>query len=253
MSGVAETAQPLDVTPSAPFAALDVNAVMADANGTNGQPISLTWQVTNNGVGTTNTDRRPFASSLATNPARTRGIRTLQDYARLTALAVGATARDGKRQPGGRTGYDLFVRPDRLRRPAVSIHPHRREHRSFRRCLRAIRCATTDRLAPALSHTGADAVTRRRQVDVTWTPRVEEHRRQRHRRGVERRALSHAGRRHEPEPGNEAGHVSPRAGIAGRHLLHADRNHRTAAAHPGALPLLLQQRVPGSGWYCSRE
>ncbi|MBI2322656.1 MAG: hypothetical protein HYU88_11375, partial [Chloroflexi bacterium] len=52
-TNVASPAHLVDVTPI-PYADLQVDTVVADANGVNSQPLKVTWSVSNQGIGNTN-------------------------------------------------------------------------------------------------------------------------------------------------------------------------------------------------------
>jgi hypothetical protein len=78
----------LDVVPI-PYADLTVSDVVADAAGMSGQPLTVSWNVTNQGIGITNTASWSDTVLLATDAAGTNIVATLGTLDHKGVLAVG--------------------------------------------------------------------------------------------------------------------------------------------------------------------
>src|SRR5690606_27284334 len=73
-----------------PFADLDLVSVVADPQGTNGQPLRVSWTVTNIGIASTSATSWTDRVSISSDPNGT-GRRTLTTLERLGGLPVGGS------------------------------------------------------------------------------------------------------------------------------------------------------------------
>ncbi len=85
---VADVGHTLDVTP-APFSQLVVNPVMADPTAKSGQPLTVSWQVTNQGIATTDVSQWNDTVTLSTDPTGRANVIPLGTFVHSGALGVG--------------------------------------------------------------------------------------------------------------------------------------------------------------------
>ena len=176
---VASPPNTVDVSPT-PYADLIVNTVMADATGQNNQPINLSWQVTNQGIGTTSTSEWTDEVSYSTDPTGKTGLVNLQRFDHSGARRRWPVGRQqlhahrpghAARQPAG--GDDLSVRHHRLQRRPLRVHLHQQQHDRLRSSQRLLRAAAAGRPAcrrPSEQLASTDRHDHRtRSVDVSWT------------------------------------------------------------------------------------
>ncbi len=83
----AEALNVSDISPT-PYADLVVSSISAQANSATGQPVSVTYTVTNQGIGVTNTDSWEDDVSLASDPAGQNIVTDLGALGHTGALAV---------------------------------------------------------------------------------------------------------------------------------------------------------------------
>jgi subtilase family serine protease len=89
-NNAAEAPKPLDVVPI-PYADLTVANAVADATGKSGQPLTVSWNVTNQGIGITNTAGWTDTILLASDAAGNNIVTTLGFADHKGALAVGGS------------------------------------------------------------------------------------------------------------------------------------------------------------------
>nr|WP_013334799.1 CARDB domain-containing protein [Gloeothece verrucosa]ADN18050.1 YD repeat protein [Gloeothece verrucosa PCC 7822] len=78
----------VDITPR-PYADLTVSSVTTQNNGSSGQPLTVSWTVTNSGIGITNTNTLTDEIFLSNDPTGQNLIKSLLSFERVGALAVG--------------------------------------------------------------------------------------------------------------------------------------------------------------------
>jgi hypothetical protein len=165
---VAMPGHPVDIA-TKPFADLVVDDVTADANGISGQPVSVTWMISNVGPGATDRTKWTDAIYLSADPSGATGMRRIGTFTHLGILGPG----DGYTRtaqvvlPANVSGPQyLFVRTGG---PYEFVHTDNNQGRSGAVAVTLVPLPQVD-----LEVTSVSAPTSAResqQVEVHWTVR----------------------------------------------------------------------------------
>ena len=161
----------VDVTPK-PYADLQVDTVVADATGLTGQPLVVTWTVSNTGIGLTDVTQWVDQVRLSSDPTGQAGLITLGDFSHVGTLGIGDTytRRVDVKLPALATGtYYVFVDADVGNAAYEFLYNGNNRRRSAAVSVTYVAPPPAD--LEAVSVSGPATATDGGGFDVTWTVR----------------------------------------------------------------------------------